>query len=77
MLSRRLVALQEAERREISRELHDEVGQVLTGLMLMLEASGQPTQGHLSPSGEKRAKPLARATRSTGQSQEMMRLVDE
>jgi signal transduction histidine kinase len=36
-LSRRLVEAQEAERRRIARELHDEVGQVLTGLKLSLE----------------------------------------
>ena len=35
-LSHRLVQMQEAERREIARELHDEVGQVLTGLNLVL-----------------------------------------
>ncbi len=36
-LSRRLVHLQEEERRTIARELHDEVGQILTGLKLMIE----------------------------------------
>ena len=36
-LSRRLVEVQEAERRHIARELHDEIGQVLTGLKLMLD----------------------------------------
>ncbi|MFQ5898622.1 MAG: GAF domain-containing protein [Candidatus Methylomirabilia bacterium] len=36
-LSRRLVEVQEAERRRIARELHDEIGQVLTGLKLTLE----------------------------------------
>jgi PAS domain S-box-containing protein len=40
-LSRRLVELQESERRLIARELHDEVGQLLTGLKLMLE-TGDP-----------------------------------
>jgi signal transduction histidine kinase len=35
--SRRLVEVQEAERRHIARELHDEVGQLLTGLTLLLE----------------------------------------
>jgi PAS domain S-box-containing protein len=37
VLSRRLVEVQEAERRHIARELHDEIGQILTGLNLSLE----------------------------------------
>jgi signal transduction histidine kinase len=36
-LSRRLVEVQEIERRHIARELHDEIGQTLTGLHLLLE----------------------------------------
>ncbi len=36
-LSRRLLAVQEEERRRLSRELHDEVGQILTGMRLTLE----------------------------------------
>jgi PAS domain S-box-containing protein len=36
-LSRRLMEVQEAERRNIARELHDEIGQALTGLKLTLE----------------------------------------
>lgn len=36
-LSRRLVEMQEAERRDISRELHEEVGQVLAALTFILE----------------------------------------
>jgi PAS domain S-box-containing protein len=36
-LSRRLMEVQEAERRIIALELHDEIGQVLTGLKLTLE----------------------------------------
>ena len=36
-LSHRLVEVQEAERRNIARELHDEIGQVLTGLKLIIE----------------------------------------
>ena len=38
-LSRRLVEVQESERRHIARELHDEVGQALTGLKLLLDMS--------------------------------------
>ncbi|MBI4637220.1 MAG: GAF domain-containing protein [Candidatus Rokubacteria bacterium] len=38
LLSRRLVEVQEVERRHIARELHDEIGQSLTGLGLALEA---------------------------------------
>jgi PAS domain S-box-containing protein len=36
-LSHQLVAVQEAERRRIASELHDEIGQSLTGLKLVLE----------------------------------------
>jgi two-component system sensor histidine kinase UhpB len=35
--ARRALAVQEAERRRIARELHDEVGQTLTGVMLQVE----------------------------------------
>ncbi len=38
-LSRRLVEAQEAERRQVARELHDQIGQVLTGLTISLEMS--------------------------------------
>ncbi len=36
MLSKRLVEIQESERRLIAHELHDEIGQVLTGLQFIL-----------------------------------------
>lgn len=36
-LSRRLVAIQEEERRRIARELHDEIGQALTALKINLQ----------------------------------------
>ncbi|MBI4523124.1 MAG: GAF domain-containing sensor histidine kinase [Deltaproteobacteria bacterium] len=38
-LSKRLVEVQEAERRQIARELHDEIGQGLTALNFSLERS--------------------------------------
>jgi PAS domain S-box-containing protein len=38
-LSRKLVDAQESERRRIARELHDEVGQMLTGLSLILKSA--------------------------------------
>jgi PAS domain S-box-containing protein len=39
-LARRLVNVQDEERRAIARELHDEIGQLLTGLRLMVEEAG-------------------------------------
>jgi signal transduction histidine kinase len=65
-LSRRLVDLQEAERQEIARELHDEVGQLLTGLKVLLE---QETR-RLGPVGN--GGRLARDRR-----QEMRRIVSD
>ncbi|MEN9936752.1 MAG: hypothetical protein RLZZ387_3331 [Chloroflexota bacterium] len=42
-LSMRLVQAQEAERRALAHELHDEIGQQLTGLNMVLEASTAET----------------------------------
>ena len=39
LLSRRLLEVQEAERQYVARELHDEIGQCLTGLKLGLETA--------------------------------------
>ena len=44
-LSLRLVEVQEAERRFIAHELHDEIGQELTGLKLTLEMAGNGSAG--------------------------------
>jgi DNA-binding NarL/FixJ family response regulator/signal transduction histidine kinase len=51
MLSRKLVTAHESERRAISRDLHDEVGQVIAALKFSLEASGarsEPVQTALA-----------------------------
>lgn len=40
-ISRRLVELQEAERRRVARELHDEVGQALTAIKINLQTLEQ------------------------------------
>lgn len=46
ILSQRLVEVQESERRYIARELHDEIGQALTGLKLVLDmAARSPGEG--------------------------------
>ena len=41
VLSRRLIDVQEAERRIIALELHDQIGQILTGLKLKLEMTAR------------------------------------
>ncbi|MCM3901989.1 MAG: histidine kinase, partial [Pyrinomonadaceae bacterium] len=49
-LSRRLMEVQEAERRKIALELHDEIGQVLTGLKLSLEIGSRLPPQEVGPS---------------------------
>lgn len=44
-IPRQLLEAQEAERRSIARELHDEIGQLLTGLRLILEMAGRELPG--------------------------------
>ena len=55
-LSYRMVEVQEAERRQIALELHDEIGQRLTGLKLLLEtarcSSGGSVAGKLREASE-------------------------
>jgi two-component system sensor histidine kinase UhpB len=43
---RRVLEAQEAERVGIARDLHDEVGQVLTGVVLQLDSIAQAVPGH-------------------------------
>ena len=47
-LSRRLIEAQEAERRAIARELHDDFGQVLTALRLNLQRSGRDDRDNIA-----------------------------
>jgi PAS domain S-box-containing protein len=50
ILSRRLVEVQELERRHIARELHDEVGQVLTAVKINLQTlRRQPVLSNYTP----------------------------
>ena len=51
---RRVLAAQEAERVGIARDLHDEVGQVLTGVLLQLNTIAETTPGHEEALGEAR-----------------------
>ncbi len=44
-LSRQLVTVQETERREVARELHDELGQLLTAVKMILEQSVRSVPG--------------------------------
>ena len=44
---RRALAAQESERRRLARELHDEIGQSLTGVVLQLEALQRRTPKEL------------------------------
>jgi two-component system, NarL family, sensor histidine kinase UhpB len=49
MSGRRALMAQEGERRRLARELHDEVGQTLTGVVLQLEALGRAAPPELAP----------------------------
>ena len=52
-LSRRLIRVQESERRHIALELHDQIGQLLTGLKLKLEMlERSPAEGSRKGFGE-------------------------
>src|SRR6478672_8072568 len=46
---RRALEAQEAERRRVARELHDEVGQLLTGVVLQLEGIARRVPAEVTP----------------------------
>jgi signal transduction histidine kinase len=63
MLSQRLVEIQEVERRYLARELHDEIGQLLTSLSLTLNILARES-GDIQPS--------SRAEEELGRAQEVV-----
>ncbi len=64
-LSRRLVELQEAERRTLSRELHDRVGQDLTALSIQLGIVRDALPAHVETGIRARLEDAAALVRST------------
>lgn len=58
--ARQALTVQEAERRRVARELHDEVGQVFTAIMLQIESLSQ----HASPELEDELEELRETARA-------------
>jgi PAS domain S-box-containing protein len=71
VLSQRLVEAQEAERRRVSAELHDEAGQALTALKISLELM----QSDLPPGSEAVRQSIREAMLLTEQTMEQLRLL--
>jgi signal transduction histidine kinase len=71
ILSQRLVEAQEAERRRVSAELHDEAGQALTALKISLELM----QSDLPPESEALRQSIREAMLLTEQTMEQVRLL--
>jgi len=49
VLSKRLIEVQEYERRKLARELHDEVGQILTAIKINLQTATRVTEPDAAP----------------------------
>jgi signal transduction histidine kinase len=62
-LRRQLLAAEEAERRRLARELHDQLGQQLTGMSLGLEEARRLAAGNDDRSGDDRVALLQRLER--------------
>jgi PAS domain S-box-containing protein len=70
LLSHRLLAVQEEERRRLARELHDEVAQVLVGLNYTLELSSRAAEGQREArlaEGREMVRELSRQVRDISQ----------
>ena len=65
---RQALLAQEAERQRIARELHDEVGQVLTGVVLELEHAAKQSTGPTPRGSPPPASPCATASTMSGAS---------
>jgi signal transduction histidine kinase len=74
-LSQQLVVAQEEERRKLSRELHDHVGQMLTALRMELGRVDRISAGHSPPFGSAQSKLEAAVAECRQLVDEMVRIV--
>ena len=66
--ARRVLAAHEAERLRVAQELHDEVGQTLTAVLLQLSRVHGRVRGDLGPAWSKPRRRSGRASRTSGES---------